>query len=177
MSKSSGVSYERVELFENPKVPSEVEDEILEKYAEYSLDHDMTVNELPRFFQDLQLEPTICKLVRNEDVVIEGTEVINFTKLIRCTCQLLILMNNLTVIDDLWAMLIRSSGRGADFPQVALRDHVLSVKDLQKISNLIGTDQSAGTIEMISCATDGKRLFMTYLDFACVLGKLGYLIM
>ncbi|CAI1625024.1 hypothetical protein SEUBUCD646_0M01340 [Saccharomyces eubayanus] len=175
MSKSSSVSYKRVELFENPKVPSEVEDEILEKYAESSLDHDMTVNELPIFFQDLQLEPTICKLVRNEEVVIEGTEVIDFAKLIRCTCQLLILMNNLTVIDDMWSMLIRSCGRDVDFPQVALRDHVISVKDLQKISNLIGTDQSEGTIEMISSATDGKRLFMTYLDFACVLGKLGYL--
>ena len=66
MSKSTNVSYERVELFENPKVPIEVEDEILEKYAESSLDHDMTVNELPRFFKDLQLEPTIWKLVRNE---------------------------------------------------------------------------------------------------------------
>lgn len=175
MSKSNNVSYERVQLFENPKVPIEVEDEILGKYAECSLDHDMTVNELPGFFQDLQLEPTICKLVRNEDVIIEGTEVIDFTKLVRCTCQLLILMNNLTVIDDLWLMLVKNCGRGVDFPQVALRDHVLSVKDLQKISNLIGADQSAGTIEMISCATDGKRLFMTYLDFGCVLGKLGYL--
>ncbi|CAD6641939.1 BAH_G0039670.mRNA.1.CDS.1 [Saccharomyces cerevisiae] len=175
MSKSTNVSFERVELFENPKVPIEVEDEILEKYAESSLDHDMTVNELPRFFKDLQLEPTIWKLVRNEDVIIEGTDVIDFTKLVRCTCQLLILMNNLTVIDDLWSMLVRNCGRDVDFPQVALRDHVLSVKDLQKISNLIGADQSSGTIEMISCATDGKRLFMTYLDFGCVLGKLGYL--
>lgn len=160
MSKSTNVSYERVELFENPKVPIEVEDEILEKYAESSLDHDMTVNELPRFFKDLQLEPTIWKLVRNEDVIIEGTDVIDFTKLVRCTCQLLILMNNLTVTDDLWSMLIRNCGRDVDFPQVALRDHVLSVKDLQKISNLIGADQSSGTIEMISCATDGKRLFI-----------------
>ncbi|CAI4047855.1 hypothetical protein SKDZ_13G1220 [Saccharomyces kudriavzevii ZP591] len=175
MSKTNSVSYERVELFENPKVPGEVEDEILEKFAERSLDHDMTANELPTFFRDLQLEPTIFKMVRNENIVIEGTKVVDFTKLIRCTCQLLILMNNLTVIDDLWSMLIRSCGRDVDFPQVALRDHVLSVKDLQKICNLIGADQSAGTIEMISCATDGKRLFMTYLDFGCVLGKLGYL--
>ncbi|EGA77486.1 Rad33p [Saccharomyces cerevisiae Vin13] len=121
MSKSTNVSYERVELFENPKVPIEVEDEILEKYAESSLDHDMTVNELPRFFKDLQLEPTIWKLVRNEDVIIEGTDVIDFTKLVRCTCQLLILMNNLTVIDDLWSMLIRNCGRDVDFPQVGLK--------------------------------------------------------
>ena len=42
-----------IELFENLKVFIEVEDEILEKYVEFSLDYDMIVNELLRFFKDL----------------------------------------------------------------------------------------------------------------------------
>lgn len=84
-------------------------------------------------------------------------------------------MDNATVIDSQWSMLVQGCGRDKQFPNVTLRNHVLSIKDLQKIANSINVDGSR-LIDMMSCATQGKRVFLTWLDFAYLLGKMGHLV-
>ena len=82
-------------------------------------------------------------------------------------------------------MLLKSSGRLDNFPNVKLKDYILSVKDLQKIDTLLNNSNNCGSsksntnkidiIGMILCVTRGSRVFMTYLNFANILGRLGYL--
>lgn len=169
------LSYKKVEAFLKAPVPQDIEDEILAAYATYSLEHDMTSGDLVSYFEDLQLPRGLYKMVRKGDLSVEGTNVVDFERLLRCTYHLLVFMDNEQVIDEMWGLLVQGSGRDQSFPQVQLRDHVLSIKDLQKISNFVGIERASGIVEMISCATGGKTVYMTYLDFAYVMGKLGYL--
>lgn len=169
------LNYKKVEAFLKAPVPQDIEDEILGVYATYSLEHDMTCNELTGYFEDLQLPRELYKMVPKDDLTVEGTNVVDFERLMRCTYHLLVFMDNEQVIDEMWELLVNACGRDKSFPKVKLRDHILSIKDLQKVSNYVGMDQASGIVEMISCATSGRRVFMTYLDFAYVMGKLGYL--
>ncbi|CCK68804.1 Rad33p KNAG_0B03620 [Huiozyma naganishii CBS 8797] len=169
------LDYSYVERFERGSIPEEVEDELLGEYAKFSLDGDMVWSDLAPFFEDLQLPAALCRLVRRDDVVLEGTvDVIDFSKIIRLTYHLLVFMDNESVINEFWSLLVGYSGRDVQFPHVELQNHILSVKDLQKVGNLVNED-SGNIIGMLSCATRGTRVYMTYLDFANVLGKLGYL--
>lgn len=169
------LTYERVSRFSKIKVPQDIEDEMLNVYATYSIEHDMNTHDLEAYFKDLELPRDLYKLVRKEDLVIEGTDIIDFESLIRNTYYILIYIDNEDVINSLWGSMVKNCGRDKKFPNIQLSDHVLSVKDLQKISNVVGMADQSGLIQMMSCATEGNRLYLTYLDFAAVLGKLGLL--
>lgn len=169
------LNYKKVESFLKAPVPQDIEDEILGAYATYSLERDMRSEDLRNYFESLQLPRELYKMVGKSDLTVEGTDVVDFERLLRCTYHLLVFMDNEQIIDEMWGLLVQASGRDQSFPNVKLRDHVLSIKDLQKVSNFVGIDRASGIVEMISCATSGKRVYMTYLDFAYVMGKLGYL--
>lgn len=172
---SEKLSYDRVERFTKVALPQEIEDEMLNVFAKYSIDHDMNTDDLPGYFEDLSLPSDLYNLVRKEDLVVERTNIIDFDKILRCTYYLLIYIDNEDIIDNFWEMLLKNSGRMKKFPNVKLRNHVLSIKDLQKVSNVIGMTDGSGIIEMMSCATHGSRVYLSYLDFANILGRLGLL--
>lgn len=169
------LNYKKVEAFMKVKIPQEIEDEILAVYANCSMEHDMTIKELDFYFSELQLSKELRKMVSPSELSIPDTDIIDFERLLQCTYHLLIFMDNEEIIDEMWRLLIHASGRDVSFPQVLLKNHVLSLKDVQKMSNSVGAESSDGIIEMVSCATSGKRVYITYLDFAYILGKLGYL--
>lgn len=177
------LTYATVERFQNCTVPQEVEDDILETFAKYSIDHDMNIDDTQGYFEDLQLPKELYKLIRKEDIVIEGTDVVDFDKIVKQTFHLLIFMSNEEVINSFWELLLKNSGRLENFPQVKLKDHILSIKDLQKIDVLLNSgsnnkEKQVGNtdiIGMLTCATHGSRVYMTYLDFCDILGRLGYL--
>ncbi|SCU91932.1 LAFA_0F06788g1_1 [Lachancea sp. 'fantastica'] len=173
--KRSQKAYNDVIEFMNPKIPAEIEDDILGAFATYSIESDMTSSNLPDFYNDLQMPRDFTKLLDVRDVCIEDTNIVSFDKLLKNTFHLLIFMNNAQVIDTQWSMLVVACGRDKQFPNVSLRNHVLSIKDLQKIANSINMENGA-LLDMMSCATSGKRVFLTWLDFAFVLGKLGHLV-
>lgn len=174
MSRNTKLSYKAVEQFLYPNIPREIEDEILTTYANYNVEADMTTMELSSYFTELQMPKELYKLLNYQDLCIDGTNVVDFDNLVRATYHLLVFMDNQETIDEQWLLLVEFSGRGERFPRVNLRNHVLSIKDLQKISNAIGGD-NGHLVDMMSCATNGKRVFITYLDFAYLLGKLGKL--
>ncbi|CCD23761.1 Rad33p NDAI_0C01000 [Naumovozyma dairenensis CBS 421] len=172
---SAKVSQEQVDKFINATVPDEIEDEILNALVGFNLNHDMNTNDLNDFFELLQLPRDLYKLVPVDNVVVEGTNIIDFNKIVRATYELLIFLDNSEIINNLWQLMVTCSGRDKQYPHVILVNHILSVKDLQKIATFADLDQSSGIIQMMTCATSGKRVYMTYLDFAIILGKLGYL--
>ncbi|SCU89079.1 LANO_0D03862g1_1 [Lachancea nothofagi CBS 11611] len=176
MSRKRGQkAYTDVLEFLNPKIPSEIEDDILGAFATYSIESDMTSADLRSYFEDLQMPRELTKMVNDRDLCIEGTNIVSFEKLLKTTFHLLVFMNNAEIVDTQWSMLVQACGRDAQFPHVALRSHVLSIKDLQKVANSISMDNGR-LIEMMSCATNGTRVYVTWLDFAFLLGKLGHLV-
>lgn len=171
----SKLSYEQVRKFNEARMPAEVEDEVLGCYARYSLTGDMLCKDLVPFFEDLQLPRRFYKNVRKEQVAIEGTGIVDFELLLRVTYHLLVYMDNEPLIDQFWEMLLQASGKYGARGVRDQKDQVLSIKDLQKVENYLGDKDPRELIGMMSVATGGKRVYMTYLDFAEVLGKLGYL--
>ena len=172
---SDRLPYETVKRFTEAKIPQDIEDSILDVYANYSIDHDMTTDDLPSFFNEVGVPPDLSKLVRNDELVIEGTNIVDFQELLRSTYNIFLYAKNEVVITGLWKRLLEESGRSSQFPNVTYMNHIISVKDLQKVANSVGFADQAALINMMSCATHGKRVFMTYLDFAEILGKLGLL--
>ncbi|CUS23441.1 LAQU0S10e00452g1_1 [Lachancea quebecensis] len=175
MNKTRSKSYNSILEFLNPKIPSEIEDDILGAFANYSIESDMTARDLPEYFKELQMPTEMTKLIQPQDLCLEDTNIVDFDKLLKTTFHLLIFMNNAEIIDTQWMMLVQGCGRDTQFPHVALRNHVLSIKDLQKIANSINVD-GGHLIDMMSCATQGKRVYITWMDFAYLLGKLGHLV-
>ncbi|EDO17656.1 hypothetical protein Kpol_1004p30 [Vanderwaltozyma polyspora DSM 70294] len=171
----SKLTYQQVEKFMKASIPQDIEDEILEAFAKYSIEKDMTKDDLNNYFDDLQLPKELYSKLRPEDLCIESTEVIDFEKLLQHTFHILIFMDNEETIDTIWKLLVTQSGREIQYPNVQLKNHILSVKDLQKLSATVGMDKSTGIVEMLSVATSGSRVYMTYIDLAYILGKLGYL--
>lgn len=171
------VNIGKVRAFDEAKPPLEVEDEILRIYATLSMEHDMTVTDCTSFFESLELPRDLWHLVRKEAVVVAGTDIVDLDKLIKCTYRLLIVMDNAETVDTLWKELVASSGRASRFPAVELRSHVLGNNELANaIEGAGGSAVLQEVDEMMATAVEhtGRR-YMTYLDFACLLGKLGYL--
>ncbi|CCF57537.1 hypothetical protein KAFR_0C05460 [Kazachstania africana CBS 2517] len=175
MSGRNTLSYDQVESFLNCEIPQDLEDEILATLANYNIEKDMTTDDLENYFEDLKLPKELYKLANKQNLIVSNTRVVDFEKILKFTYHLLIFMDNESTIDELWSVLIKYSGRDAQFPNVLLKNHILSTKDLQKISNSIGMDNSSGIIEMMNIATNGLKVYLNYLDFAYILGKLGYL--
>ncbi|CCH60664.1 hypothetical protein TBLA_0D01560 [Henningerozyma blattae CBS 6284] len=169
------VSNSQLQRFLNAKPPQEIEDEMLLIYSELCADADMIKDQLDQFFDLLQLPRELYKLYDKREFCIDNLNIVDFDKLIRNTYLLLIYMDNKATIDEMWVLMVHGCGRDIRYPSVTLQNHVLSVKDIQKIAQYVGMDQKTGIVEMMATATNGKHLFLTYLDFAELMGKLGLL--
>ncbi|CCE62878.1 hypothetical protein TPHA_0D02410 [Tetrapisispora phaffii CBS 4417] len=169
------LSYKQVEKFMNAKIPDEIEDSILETFAKYSIEEDMTVANLKDYFNNLELPEILWSKIPSDEFCIEGTSIIDFDLLMKKTYHILIFMDNEDIIDELWGLFVKQSGRGAQFTNVKLKNHVFGVKDIMKVCNTVAMKQNDRIIEMVSVATSGRRLYITYIDFAYIMGKLGLL--
>ena len=140
----------------------------------FTQDSELKWSQVGQFYEELQIGKEWYSLLDPRDLCLEGLDVVDFEKLMDVTYRLLIFMDNQLTIDKQWELLIQYSGRLEQFPQVKLRKQVVSVKDIQKAAVQIDMDQSL-ILPMVSWATNGQRVFVTYLDFAKLLGKMGIL--
>lgn len=79
------LNYKKVESFLKAPVPQDIEDEILGAYATYNLERDMRSEDLRNYFESLQLPRELYKMVGKSDLTVEGTDVVDFERLLRCT--------------------------------------------------------------------------------------------
>lgn len=164
-----------IDQFKKYRIPTEIEDEILVVFSHHiNEDGDLLQNTLSGFFQELQLDSDLVALIDTDRLLIDDTKVVDFDLLMKQIGYILIYMNNLDIIDQYWSLLIKNSGKAE--PQQHMtsdRNCKFYVKDLQKIVNVVGGQFNI--IDLITVANNGERTYITYLDFAVVLGKLGYL--
>lgn len=168
------LDYSQVLKFVNINIPQDLEDEFLTEYARITGEKDLAIDDLFDYYTELQLNPELFKLMDKSMVCIEGTNIVDFDKLLKSAYHLLIFMDNEHLIDKQWSTLIEHSQRSKKFQNIPLKNHVITIKDLQDILIQLNMDQSQ-IVDMISCITNGKRDFITYIDFAYLLGKMGSL--
>ncbi|BAO40629.1 DNA repair protein RAD33 [Kluyveromyces marxianus] len=173
MGKKS-LSYDTIDKWEHAHMPYEIEDEVLNLYVKFTEESELKWVDIALFYEQLEVPKEWVSLLEPRDLCIDGLDVIDFDKLMDTTYRLLIFMDNAAIIDKQWELLLRYSGRMEQFPNVSLRKHVLSVKDVQKAAVQVDMDQSM-IVSMVSWATNGERVFVTYIDFAHCLGKMGVL--
>lgn len=167
-------SYDCIAKWNNARMPEEIEEEVLNLYVKYSEEHEFKWDVIHRFYEELEIDKELVGLLESRDLCLEGLDVIDIDKLIDVTYKLLIYMDNQNTIDAQWSLLLRYTGRLESFPQVRLRKHVISVKDIQKAAVQVDMDQSL-ILPMVTWATSGLKVFVNYLDFAQLLGKMGIL--
>ncbi len=102
MSSKVKLTYEQVKKFTEAKIPDEVEDEILTRYAEFSLEGDMVVKDMVPYFESLELPRRFYKHVRKDQVVIEGTDIVDFDKLLKLTYHKLSINVSLSMNTSMW---------------------------------------------------------------------------
>ncbi|KAH3900343.1 related to DNA repair protein RAD33 [Saccharomycodes ludwigii] len=183
--------YSRVEKFLNPtNIPPQIEDEILNLYLEFSLESDMLLKDLSSFFECLSLPAVLYnKINYQNELCIENTQVVDFNRLLQVTYHLLIYVDNEPLIMQYWKLLVDYSQRKEQpsrFAEIEYKNQILGIKELQKINESINAhsitnDEDTNNqepqilIKMLQCATRGKRSFITYIDFANLLGRIGLL--
>lgn len=146
---------------------------ILEAFANYSFDDDMKVSDLKNYYQDLKIPSLFTvgnKRLIHEELTVEGTDIIDFDKLLNKSFQLIVLRNNKNLIQQNWELLRKA------LPQSNEKSTSLNFKELKAISD----DTKSGVsdsllIDMVAVATEGGGVDVNFVDFGYVLGKLGEL--
>jgi hypothetical protein len=131
----------------------------------------MVANQLPQFFQDLRIPAMFMignKRIRSDELIIEGTQVVDFDKLLLKSYQLLLFRDHRQYIEESWRLLQQSAGKS--------HKSALNVSDLKKLDTELKTSiNDALLLDMIAVGTEGTGLDITITDFAYILGKLGLL--
>ncbi|CDO92056.1 unnamed protein product [Kluyveromyces dobzhanskii CBS 2104] len=174
MRNKKSFDFDSISKWDEAKMPAEIEDEVLSLYARFTEEGELKWSVMSKFYTELQIGSEWYTLLEPKDLCLEGIDVIDFEKLLDVTYRVLVFMDNAAVIDKQWRLLLQYSGRLQQFPNVTLRKHVMSVKDVQKAAVQVDLDQHI-ILPMVSWATNGERVFVSYLDFAKVLGKMGLL--
>lgn len=132
----------------------------------------MNVDDLKQYYKDIRI-PSIFitgnKHIEPSDLIIDGTNIIDFEKLMIKSYQLILFRDNIETIKELWKMIL---------VELNLKNinSTIDLKQLQEIneeSNL-GLSNTL-LIDMIASATQGSSLTVSIVDFAYVLGKLNKL--
>jgi len=154
-------------------IPPEIEDEILEAFTTYSMEDDMKVEHLESFYKDLSIPKYFTernKRIDPNELTIEGTDIIDFDKLLIKSYQLIILRNNRHLIQQTWDLLQSA------FPESNGSSRNINVKNLKNVSDDVKSGISDPLLlDMVAVATDGEGVEVKLVDFAYVLGKLGEL--
>lgn len=169
------LSHETVYSFLNAKIPKSMEDEMLLAYSNCTIEvPDLMMDNLDKYFDEIKLPSEWYQMVEKHMVCLDGTDIVDFDKLLSITYRLLIFMDNAEIIDSQWLLILEYSGRIERYKHIPVRKQVVSIKEIQRCASQVSMEQQK-VVEMISCATEGRRVFIRYLDFAHLLGKLGYL--
>lgn len=158
-------------------IPTEIEDEILEAFTTYSFDDDMRIEHLGSYYKDLKIPSVFLagnsRIVPSE-LTIEGTDIIDFDKLLIKSFQLIVIRNNKQIIQQNWDLLQAAYSESSD---ISAPSSGLNLKNLKDISDGVKSGISDPLLlDMVAVATEGEGVSVTFIDFAYILGKIGELL-
>ncbi|KAH3669134.1 hypothetical protein WICMUC_005098 [Wickerhamomyces mucosus] len=164
----SHITKRSIEEFTSPdKIPTEIEDEILDKYSQYSLESDMTLKSIPRYLKDLEIPKLFTKnnLYIN-DLTVEGTDIIDFDKLLLNSFQLIKFRDNKDIIIETWNLL--------RYELKTTKEHI-NLVDLIKLNNELKLNLDDRLLLGMINVNGQNTVNLTIVDFAYIMGKMGEL--
>ncbi|CCH40837.1 DNA repair protein [Wickerhamomyces ciferrii] len=157
------------DLVSTKSIPPEIEDEILEAFTTYSLEDDMKVKDLPSFYRDLKIPKKFIignKRIEPNQLSIEGTDIIDFDKLLHRSYQLILFRDHKDIILENWNLLQKNSDMKTS----------LDFKDIKELSDDVKTGiNDSLLLDMVAIATEGQSVHVNFIDFCYTIGKLGEL--
>lgn len=162
--------------FDSDKLPSSVEDFIVDKYSDHCVENDsedLLESELLEFCKiRLDLPVRLVDNINPASLVIEGTNVLDFDRFLQTVGPLVMLLPYVSYIDSLWKMFV---GTVATQVKDVFR-YRIHLDDMVKIRQAINDSAPTGVLlDMVSLASNGQRVYVNYADFAIILGKIGEL--
>jgi hypothetical protein len=156
---------------------------------------------IPELFGRLGLLPDFTKLMvlkHAHQILVEDTNVVDFDKLLHFIHKLLIFMDNEAAIMEYWKLILFNiNGRSQKINQSISNKtmnwymEMISTKDLdsiEEVSKLSSKGEDKATkgskfsdnslllaCKMIKTGSCTSTLYVTYIDFAHLLGKMGFL--
>lgn len=113
------------------------------------------------------------KRLNSSELTIEGTDIVDFDKLLSKSYQLIVIRDNRHLIQQTWELLQTAL---SDSKENTSSSTSLNFKELKAISDDVKSGVSDSLlIDMIAVATEGGGVDVNFVDFAYILGKLGEL--
>lgn len=154
-------------------IPDEYESVLIDIYTKYtSITPDITIDQINGILHD-EFNVPIEILPSNDELekwVIEGTNILDFEKWLYYGHFWMILSENIDDVDILWNDLWGNLGVVTEGKNI--RERKLYLAEITKLNKIGKLDANA--IGMLQTAGNGK-LFITYIDFFILLGRLGIL--
>lgn len=169
------INIKKIHEFSKPnEIPHDIEDQILEVFGEYSMDQDLTYSQMNSFFRDLGVSTIFTKSnnkLSQTSLCIEGTDVIDFDKLLVACFHLIVFERNKKEIITNWNLIRKI------IPNNDPNKYTINLKDLKAINQEIKMGISDSVLlDMVAVATEGLSPEVKFIDFAYIMGKLGDLV-
>lgn len=192
------------EKFIKAKLDESIEAEIAQNFFNILQEHqssDFLKQYIPELFDRLGLIPDFTKLMvlkHAYQILVENTNVVDFDKLLHFIHKLLIFMDNEAVIMEYWKLILFNiDGRSQKinhlisggainwYMEIITTKDLDSIAEMSKLSNnnedkaskgpKISDDSLLLACKMIKTGSCTSTLYVTYIDFAHLLGKMGFL--
>lgn len=201
---SDDVSEINTEKSIKAKLDESIEAEIAQNFFNIMQENqgsDFLRHYIPELFGRLGLLPDFTKLMvlkHTHQILVEDTNVVDFDKLVHFIHKLLIFMDNETVIMEYWKLILFNiDGRSQKINHsinsgtISWYMEMISTKDLNSIEEMsklssksedksnkeskFSDDSLLLACKMIKTGSCTSTLYVTYIDFAHLLGKMGFL--
>lgn len=201
---SDDVSEINTEKSIKAKLDESIEAEIAQNFFNIMQENqgsDFLRHYIPELFGRLGLLPDFTKLMvlkHTHQILVEDTNVVDFDKLVHFIHKLLIFMDNEAVIMEYWKLILFNiDGRSQKINHsinsgtISWYMEMISTKDLNSIEEMsklssksedksnkeskFSDDSLLLACKMIKTGSCTSTLYVTYIDFAHLLGKMGFL--
>lgn len=155
-------------------IPEEYESELIDIYTNFTEEiPDIKLEELPKLLKNELHIPE--ELIPNQEEfrswLIDGTEIVDFEKWLYNGYFWLLLNNHIGEVDMIWSDIWSSLDTSSHTERIeSLRTRKLYLADIRNLIKIGKLDASA--VGMLQTAGNGK-VFVTYIDFYVLLGRLG----
>ncbi|ODV96733.1 hypothetical protein PACTADRAFT_48549 [Pachysolen tannophilus NRRL Y-2460] len=164
------------------RIPSSIEDLILDKYTDFCYNsdtEDLESNQLFGFLKNyLKIPDVLLQGFNPTRYQIDGeTNVVDIDKLVKYGGLLLIMKNNLEIIKSYWKLLVKYMSDDFNLQNdKEVFEFKIHLDDLMKLRDSINDDSNENAlIDMIAVGSDGEKVFVNFVDFGKILGKIGEL--
>ncbi|QPG73321.1 hypothetical protein FOA43_000631 [Brettanomyces nanus] len=152
-------------------------------FCELHETQDVHLQDLKQLFQEnLHINKKLIQFINLDEFRLEASgnqDLVDFEKYLYNSALLLNLSQRLEIIDFYWELVLANiKGKGELTPaeRKSAYQQTLDLKDIEQLSkNLKQAIPMDILMNMITLCNEGERVYLNYMDFALILGRVGEL--